>query len=221
MTIESKARVYRGDRITVSFDARRCIHAARCVHGLPSVFDPDRRPWIDPDGAEPQAVAAAVRACPTGALRYEPAAGVEAESPAERNTVTIAADGPLYLRGDLVFADGDGEEVRQTRVALCRCGASSNKPFCDNSHEEAGFAAGDDAGQAKLAPLEGDGGSLRVSAAANGPLLLEGPMEILDGAGETVVVGRKGALCRCGASASKPLCDGSHVAIGFEADSLG
>ena len=44
-------------------------------------------------------------------------------------------------------------------------------------------------------------------------------MELRDASGETVATGRKGALCRCGASANKPFCDGSHVAIGFEAES--
>lgn len=216
--MQRKARSYSGAGITVTYDARRCIHAAECVHGLPEVFDPERRPWIDPDGADPERVAAVVRACPTGALAFEPAPGVEPEAPPERNTVTVAADGPLYLRGDLVLDDGAGETVREIRAALCRCGASQNKPFCDNSHQGAGFAEPGEVPDAKLAPLgdEAERASLRITGAANGPLLVEGPLELRGADGEVAARGRKGALCRCGASANKPFCDGSHVAIGFE-----
>jgi CDGSH-type Zn-finger protein/uncharacterized Fe-S cluster protein YjdI len=214
-----KPRSYPGAGITVSYDARRCIHAAECVHGLPAVFDPERRPWIDPDGAAPERVAEVVRGCPTGALSFEPAAGIQAEVPAETNTATLVADGPIYLHGDLVLVGGEGEEAREGRAALCRCGASNNKPFCDNSHRGAGFADLGALADPKLAPLdpEGDRGSLRIAAAANGPLLLEGPLELRAASGE-VAAGSKGALCRCGASANKPFCDGSHVAIGFEAE---
>lgn len=217
--MKSKPRSYKGTGITIGYDARRCIHAAECVHGLPEVFDSNRRPWIEPDGASPERVAAAVRACPTGALRFESAPGVEPEAAPPGNTVAIVADGPLYLHGDLVFADAEGEEVREVRAALCRCGSSSNKPFCDNSHQEAGFADPGAVADPKLAPLaaEGERGSLRITGAANGPLLVEGPLELCAASGEAVS-GRKGALCRCGASANKPFCDGSHTAIGFETE---
>ena len=60
MTMKSNPRSYKGQGITVSFDARRCIHAARCVQGLPAVFDPKRRPWIEPDGAAAERVAEVV-----------------------------------------------------------------------------------------------------------------------------------------------------------------
>ena len=220
MTTKGKRRGYRGSRITVSFDARRCIHAARCVHGLPEVFDPKRRPWIEPDGAAAERVAEVVRACPTGALQYEPSGGIEAERPAERNTVTIRPNGSLHLRGDLAFVRAEGAETRETRAALCRCGASSNKPYCDNGHEEAGFTDPGELTDAKLPPIEegAERGTLRIACAANGPVLVEGPVELIDASGKTVAAGRKAALCRCGASANKPFCDGSHVAIGFEAE---
>lgn len=219
--MRGRPRSYHGAGITVGYDARRCIHAAECVRGLPEVFDPERRPWIDLDGAEPERVAAVVRRCPTGALEFGPAEGVGAEAAPEKNTVRIVADGPLYLRGDLVFTDAGGSEVREVRAALCRCGDSRSKPFCDNSHQEARFADPGAVTDPKLAPLEleGESGSLRITGAVNGPLLVEGPMELCDASGETAATGRKGALCRCGASANKPFCDGSHVAIGFETES--
>ncbi|MDT0489881.1 (4Fe-4S)-binding protein [Streptomyces sp. NPDC012600] len=64
-------RSYEGRSITVSFDAGLCEHSAVCVRGLPEVFDTGRRPWISPDGADAEQVAAVVRRCPSGALRYE------------------------------------------------------------------------------------------------------------------------------------------------------
>jgi CDGSH-type Zn-finger protein len=55
----------------------------------------------------------------------------------------------------------------------------------------------------------------------NGPLLVEGPFELLDSAGNKFPLDASKpafALCRCGASANKPFCDGSHKAAGFESD---
>ncbi|WP_405819821.1 (4Fe-4S)-binding protein [Streptomyces sp. NBC_00838] len=63
-------KTYEGRAVTVIFEAGRCKHAAECVHGLPEVFDTGERPWIRPDGAEPERVAEVVRRCPSGALRY-------------------------------------------------------------------------------------------------------------------------------------------------------
>ena len=64
-------KAYEGKRITVSFDPEVCEHSGNCVRGLPSVFDVNARPWIDPDGADPETVAEVVGRCPSGALRYE------------------------------------------------------------------------------------------------------------------------------------------------------
>ena len=69
---------YSSDAITVSFDPRLCIHAARCVAGAPEVFDPNARPWIRPENAGADKLADVVARCPTGALRYECAGDREA-----------------------------------------------------------------------------------------------------------------------------------------------
>ena len=45
-----KVQEYEGESVTVTYDAKRCIHAAECVHGLPGVFDPKARPWVNPAG---------------------------------------------------------------------------------------------------------------------------------------------------------------------------
>src|ERR1700750_1328479 len=63
---------YHGEAVEVSFDGARCRHAAECLRGLPTVFDLGRRPWILPDGADPDDVVRVVARCPTGALRTHP-----------------------------------------------------------------------------------------------------------------------------------------------------
>jgi len=79
-----------------------------------------------------------IEACPTGALQYSREGSNE--SPPARATATVSPDGPIYLRGQLTIADAGGNVVESgTRLALCRCGASSRKPFCDGSHEKTGF----------------------------------------------------------------------------------
>lgn len=66
-------RSYVGKDVTISFDADVCQHSGKCVNGLAAVFDTEKRPWIDPDGASPDDVIAQVSLCPSGALRIEPA----------------------------------------------------------------------------------------------------------------------------------------------------
>ncbi|MFE4535257.1 (4Fe-4S)-binding protein [Streptomyces scopuliridis] len=71
----TEKKAYQGQSITVTFEARRCLHAAECVNGLPEVFDTAARPWIRPDGADAERLAEVVRRCPSGALQYELADG--------------------------------------------------------------------------------------------------------------------------------------------------
>ena len=210
--MKGKIHEYPGRQVTVTFDKTRCIHTARCLASLPAVFDLEARPWVQPDSASAEQVVAAVARCPSGALAVQP--GAQAES---ANVVEVRKDGPLYLRGRLLLRKLSGESLLEDdRMALCRCGASQNKPLCDNSHEESGFRA-----PAALGRLAADGGDgpddeLTVAAAPNGPLLLDGPAEI-HGGGASVKV-RKAALCRCGLSENKPYCDGSHSTGGFQAE---
>jgi uncharacterized Fe-S cluster protein YjdI/CDGSH-type Zn-finger protein len=133
-------KIYAGNGITVSYDARICIHVARCVRELPEVFDPQARPWIRPERAEAGAVAEVVRRCPTGALLYELTAGPP-EQPDPEVTVTIEKNGPpLYVRGAARLEDAKGDSWEMgPRFALCRCGGSGNKPFCDGTHRTMGF----------------------------------------------------------------------------------
>jgi len=133
-------RAYAGNAIEVHWEPRLCIHVRNCVRRLPSVFRPADRPWVVPDGADADAIAAAVEACPTGALHYRRLDGGPGEQAVEQTTVDPRPDGPLFVRGRLRILNADGDVIRQdTRAALCRCGASENKPFCDGSHRRIGF----------------------------------------------------------------------------------
>lgn len=134
------AREYRTDEIAVYWKPEYCIHTARCLQGLPQVFDVRRRPWVTVDAATADDVARVVMLCPTGALSFERLDGGAQEEASQETAVTPWPNGPLFLRGHIRILDDAGRVVREdTRVALCRCGHSGNKPFCDGTHREIGF----------------------------------------------------------------------------------
>ena len=133
-------REYAADGITVEWYAERCIHSANCVRALPRVFDPRRRPWVDPDAADADAIAGAVLRCPTGALHFVRHDGGAQESPDVPTTLTPIRNGPLYVRGDVQVRALDGEVIRHgTRASLCRCGLARQVPFCDNTCRHEGW----------------------------------------------------------------------------------
>jgi len=211
-----KIRDYTTEHLKVTYDPRRCIHAAECIGRLRSVFDPDRRPWIQLEHASPAEVSETVSHCPTGALHFERLDGGQEEWPDARNTISVAPDGPLYARGQIQIVRPDGSLILEdTRVALCRCGASKEKPLCDGSHAAAGFH---DEGQLGRTPKPAEAAEhapLTVTVSPNGPLILRGPHHVVPHGAEAGIGLEKCALCRCGHSANKPFCDGSHNAVGF------
>lgn len=217
--MEEDVHEYQGEAIEVTYDVRRCTHARECVRGLPAVFDPDRRPWIEPDEATPEDLAEVIERCPTGALHYERTDDHEEAVP-EENAITVASGGPNYVRGDVDLQTPDGEPLlSDTRVALCRCGASANGPLCDNSHRDVAFeAAGTVADNAGGTDEAADGGQLTVVPAPDGPLHVDGPFEIRGEDDDSVFRGTEAWLCRCGGSSNKPFCDGTHARIGFSTE---
>jgi uncharacterized Fe-S cluster protein YjdI len=136
------AREYRTDEIVVTWEPSFCMHSARCLMALPQVFDVDARPWIAIDAASAEEIAETVMACPSGALRFRRLDGGPQEEPPGQTTVRTARNGPLFQRGRIRITDNEGKVIREdTRIALCRCGASENKPFCDGTHRAIGFTA--------------------------------------------------------------------------------
>ncbi len=212
-----KVRSYEGEDIVVTYSLRRCIHAEECVHGLPAVFDPNRRPWIDSDQASADELAEVILRCPTGALQFTRKDGGAEESIPDQNAITIDPDGPLYVYGNVEITLPDGSVHTDTRVALCRCGATKNQPFCDNSHKDIEFKDPGRFLQVKLKLQKDDtGGPLKIQPARNGPLLVQGPLELVGS--EESVRGGQAVLCRCGGSGNKPFCDGTHNQIGFTSE---
>ncbi len=207
---------YEGDEVKVMWDQRLCIHVGECGRADNDLFTSGRDPWCAPDEVAQGDVKRICERCPTGALTFE-GDGLEPEA-AAHNTVHVANHGPLYVRGDLAI-DGAADDMTGTkrRVALCRCGLSKNKPFCDNSHEAGEFA--DRGAVGSEGPgYEAAGGELSVQALPNGPLLLNGNFDIVASSGQVAFRGTKAALCRCGHSKNKPFCDGAHKAAGFTTD---
>ncbi len=130
----------------------------------------------------------------------------------------VAYNGPLFVRGDLDIADAPSDAPGlKFRAALCRCGKSRNKPFCDNSHDEHAFrdyGAVGETGDTE-APR---GGTLSVRPVQDGPLVCKGNITIFSSSGRESFRANQAVLCRCGASNNKPFCDGEHKNVGFKSD---
>jgi uncharacterized Fe-S cluster protein YjdI len=61
---------YPNGEITVVWKPEICVHSGICFHGLPAVFDPRRRPWVDMSGSDTEQIMEQVKKCPSGALSY-------------------------------------------------------------------------------------------------------------------------------------------------------
>ncbi|MFZ2649227.1 MAG: CDGSH iron-sulfur domain-containing protein [Burkholderiaceae bacterium] len=205
---------YAGKSVTITIHAGRCIHSRNCVLGLPDVWVAGAKGgWVHPDAASAEAVAAVAQRCPSGAITYQRHdGGLDEQAPAV-NTIRVLENGPLAVHADIRI---DGQALGY-RATLCRCGASRRKPFCDNSHLAAAFQASGEPLSTESSALARRDGPLAITPKPNGPLRVEGPVEICSGTGRCVTRGEQMVLCRCGGSANKPFCDGSHKRNGFSA----
>ena len=85
--------------------------------------------------------------CPSGALSYKLNESIENKIESvktdlvpETLKIEVAPNGPYLVKTSCTIIHHDGrEEIREGTVALCRCGQSANKPFCDGQHRKAGF----------------------------------------------------------------------------------
>ena len=110
--------------------------------------------------------------------------------------------------------------VEHLRIALCRCGHSGSKPYCDSTHAVAGFVA--PRAELELIAVEEDERSqaVKITSTKNGPNQLEidaGAWRVDRDGGEETIERTTIFLCRCGHSENKPFCDGTHRKIGFVA----
>jgi len=202
-----------GQKMALSFETKRCIHARFCVTGAPNVFLANvKGPWIHPDAMEVERVVEVAHACPSGAITYHRLDGVHDEMAPPVNLAGVREAGPYAFRGQLQI---DGEPAG-FRATLCRCGASKNKPFCDSSHHDVGFSATGEPPSGKTDALPVRDGVLAIDPEINGPLAVRGNLEITSGTGRVVARVMTARLCRCGGSSTKPFCDGTHAKIGFK-----
>ena len=214
--MEERIRDYTGKDIIVSFAPQRCIHVGECTARLAKVFDTSRHPWVMPDAASADDIAEVVLRCPTGALHFTRLDGGAQEAIPDHNEILLAADGPLYLSGDIQLLAPDGSLfLHDTRVSLCRCGASKCKPFCDENHttvhfNEVGKLCDPDIFLVPLKSAE-PGQPLKVHFYPNDSYLIEGPFILRSSDGTQVEKAEGGSLCCCGLSNAKPFCDGSHM----------
>ncbi|MCW3465531.1 (4Fe-4S)-binding protein [Chitinophaga nivalis] len=137
---------YTNEEVTVVWKPHVCVHSEICFHGLAAVFNPNQQPWINIQGADTERIIAQVKQCPSGALSYylnseaDTATGQAPDITAE-SIVEPLPNGPLLVYGNIVVKDADGHEKHRSKVtAFCRCGASSNKPYCDGTHTKINFS---------------------------------------------------------------------------------
>lgn len=207
--------VVKSESVTIEFDSARCIHSRNCVLAHPDVFVPNVvGEWIHPERATPAEALEIAHNCPSGAIQSKRPDRSSMEKAPIVNLVHIRENGPLAFHAPLTVAGVD----EGFRLTLCRCGASKNKPFCDQSHIAAGFiATGEPAAQDSEALAQRDG-PLTIDPTHNGPLHVTGALEVVTGTGKTINRVTDAWLCRCGHSANKPYCDGSHERVGFNSD---
>ena len=131
--------------------------------------------------------------------------------------IRLSRNGPLLVAvEDLMNSKGERLQAWHG-VALCRCGASARKPFCDASHIRIGFS---DEPRADRAPDCGGpdaGNAPGIRMAQDGPYEVRN-IELDDEAWRKGGSPARYELCRCGGSKSKPFCDGTHERTGFRDD---
>jgi uncharacterized Fe-S cluster protein YjdI len=136
-------KTYTNGEVTIVWKPHVCIHSTICWKGataLSEVFNPAEKPWIKPNGAPTERIIEQVKKCPSGALSYymNNEAGEDTRVDAE-SIVEAVTDGPLLVYGNITIKHNGNEKHANKVTAFCRCGQSSNKPYCDGTHTKVGF----------------------------------------------------------------------------------
>jgi uncharacterized Fe-S cluster protein YjdI len=133
---------YTNGEVTIVWKPEQCIHSGICFRGLNEVFEPRRRPWITMEKSTTGRIVEQIKKCPSGALSYY-LNNDEATQTVAANSETVIeplVNGPLMVYGTVIIKDNNGTVTRKEKAtALCRCGASTCKPYCDGSHKKTGF----------------------------------------------------------------------------------
>jgi CDGSH-type Zn-finger protein len=131
------------------------------------------------------------------------------------NESLVTNGGPLQLTGNLTLVHDDGTVQYANHLTLCRCGHSGSKPNCDGQHLDMEFLNVGKISEASEIAASQRPSKLTLSCIKDGPITFRGRLRLHNQFGQECVKMR-GSLCRCGQSASKPFCDGSHSRVGFK-----
>jgi len=135
------SKTYSNGEVTIVWKPDLCVHSTKCFRGLPEVFNPRVKPWIEPGQASTSSIVDQVQMCPSGALSIEapPIPAVVDDTPLnpeERPSVSIQVQdsGPYLVSGPVTVKLPNGTEViHAVTTALCSCGKSGVMPSCDCS----------------------------------------------------------------------------------------
>lgn len=140
---------YRTDDLIVYWQPEKCTHARECIMGQPAVFKPKQRPWINMAQGDAEDIIKTIDRCPTGALKYDLPEGScinpeNARGPGWINAdagpgavvkINVMLNGPLVVKGNIQIFDPRGKLIEScSQAALCRCGHTNRRPYCDGSH---------------------------------------------------------------------------------------
>ena len=128
----------KGD-LTIHWKPAKCIHSEICVKTLPGVYKPSEKPWIQPDGATEEDLMKQIDRCPSAALTYTRKGEAPATAASSSTEIEVVPNGPLLVKGGCTLTRDGSSEAQEGLTALCRCGASANKPFCDGAHKKIDF----------------------------------------------------------------------------------
>ncbi len=131
------------------------------------------------------------------------------------NEALVTNGGPLQLTGNITLVQEDGSVQYANHLSLCRCGHTGTKPNCDGQHLDKEFLNPGKISEASEIPASQRPSKITISCIKDGPITFRGRLRLHNQFGQECVKMR-GSLCRCGQSASKPFCDGSHSRTGFK-----
>ncbi len=133
---------YTKENLTVVWQPELCIHSTLCFKGLPHVFNPANKPWVNLDVESVERIKNQVDNCPSGALSYmiEGSDEIQDMNIEDSPLIEISENGPILIKGPVNIRYKGSQDLKESKtIALCRCGGSSNKPFCDGTHKQEGF----------------------------------------------------------------------------------
>ena len=136
------------------------------------------------------------------------------------NSIMVRPDGPLICKGDtdITLQDADAKIIlKDKEFALCRCGLSKNKPFCDGTHKTKELKMTQTFNDEREEDTSGIVADLIITVKTNAMYSIKGPVTIFSRDGLSKTTRTKAALCRCGFSEKKPFCDAKHKKCGFTA----